>query len=115
MLPWTVFTLASPAILVAQGRMLHARTGVQQGDPLGPLLFCLGLHSVVADLVPATAPGLSWSSWYMDDGQMVGTPDALEAALQTLAARCPTVGLRLNVAKCERYGPGRVPGRRTPR
>ena len=43
--------------------------GVQQGDPLGPLLFCLVLHKVVTAIAAdSICSQLSFHSWYMDDG-----------------------------------------------
>ena len=48
-IPWFDFCYAQPTNLYCQGRMLpfHSAQGVQQGDPLGPLLFALdppGIH-----------------------------------------------------------------------
>ena len=48
---------------------LRSETGVQQGDPLGPLLFCLVLHKVATAIAAdSICPQLSFHSWYMDDG-----------------------------------------------
>ena len=38
-------------------------------DPLGPILFCLGIQRVIAS-VPTS--GLWWNRWYFDDGCIVG-------------------------------------------
>jgi hypothetical protein len=54
--------------------------GVQQGDPLGPLLFCLVIHPVlteVAKQVPAEFPDLTVEDvfnlfiFYLDDGYVI--------------------------------------------
>ena len=37
-------TYAAPSILMWGNRTITSAEGVQQGDPLGPLLFCLILH-----------------------------------------------------------------------
>ena len=57
-------------------------TGVQQGDPLGPFFFALGLaaatdlvlpapSSAAADAGPAP-PSTSLSLFYLDDGNIIG-------------------------------------------
>ena len=56
----------------------HARaflsaSGVQQGDPLGPLYFCCG-QSII-DRISELSP--TYQKWYMDDGGIVGPPELL--------------------------------------
>ena len=46
-------------------------TGVQQGDPLGPFLFCLVLQ-ILVNKIKQEIPTLSLNSWYMDDGSLFG-------------------------------------------
>ena len=58
---------------------LRTETGVQQGDPLGPLLFCLVLHKVVTAI--AAGSQLSFHSWYMDDGVIAGAKQTVLQAL----------------------------------
>ena len=36
--------------------------GVQQGDPLGPLLFCLSIHDLMLELKS------EFRAFYLDDG-----------------------------------------------
>ena len=35
---------------------ITSESGVQQGDPLGPLLFCLVLHQVVCAIATESVP-----------------------------------------------------------
>ena len=64
--------------------VLHSRSGVQQGDPLGPLLFAAALQPLTADL---RSGSLDMALHFLDDGIIAGD----------LAA----VALSLNLAKCE--------------
>ena len=36
-------------LYIGNGDIIGSREGVQQGDPLGPFLFCLGLTDLVSD------------------------------------------------------------------
>ena len=47
--------------------VLSSESGIQQGDPLGPLLFSLTLWPII-EKIQETAPELQQLSWYLDDG-----------------------------------------------
>lgn len=78
---------------------LPSESGVQQGDPLGPLLFALTLMEAVhaiAQLHPAL------NKWYLDDGVIFGTHAQIQAALNILQGPAlRDIGLHLNPSKCE--------------
>ena len=103
------FAYGSPAPLFTGGHTLQSRTGTHQGCPLGPLGFALALQPIVEDLV--SSAGLLWSSWYLDDGLLVGGLEQVGAALSRLERDAAALGLRLNRGKCVLWGPGasRVP------
>ena len=69
--------------------------GVQQGDPLGPLLFCLGIHDVISSFQS------QFSVFYLDDGTLGGTLDEVSADLALIESQAPLLGLILNQAKSE--------------
>jgi hypothetical protein len=56
-----------------------------------------------------------WSSWYLDDGILVGSPDKIQAALSYLETQSAQLGLALNRRKCVLWGPGasHVPDKQT--
>ncbi|KAL5484475.1 hypothetical protein EMCRGX_G020985 [Ephydatia muelleri] len=81
--------------------------GVQQGDPLGPLLFSLVLNVVVKAI--ATHPecsDLSYHVWYLDDGVLAGPSLHVRKALSLLIELGPPLGLHVNIKKCEVFSSG---------
>ena len=75
--------------------IIQSREGVQQGDPLGPFLFSLG----IADLTKSCSS--EFSGWYLDDGTLAGNPDTVLADFQKIQEASDTLGLRVNPSKCE--------------
>ena len=69
--------------------------GVQQGDPIGPLLFCLTIHRMITQLQTA------FNVWFLDDEAIGGNVLELNRALTTIEQECEQFGLYLNVNKCE--------------
>jgi hypothetical protein len=49
-------------------KIILSETGVRQGDPLGPILFCLALHPVIKSLKS------EFNVWYLDDGGLADDP-----------------------------------------
>ena len=72
--------------------IISSSCGVQQGDPLGPLLFSLALKPII-DKIQALNPRLNL--WYLDDGVIVGSPELLQSVWDII------VGLHPNPLKCE--------------
>jgi len=104
LLPWVRWCYGDQPLLFHRTGNLRSCIGVQQGDPLGPLLFCLVLR-ILAARVAEVSPGLALHKWYLDDGVIAGRAAEVLLALTVLRAEGPALGLNLNLAKCELFSP----------
>lgn len=112
---WFRFCYGDPAKLFCEGEVLPfgSAQGVQQGDPLGPLLFALGLFSVCASLKEGVGKD-SLTVWYLDDGTVVGDAAEVARAWNLILEGVKKLGLNVNKKKCELFVPqglhGDLPG-----
>ncbi|CAE7257961.1 unnamed protein product [Symbiodinium microadriaticum] len=88
----------APADLYFGATRLASAAGVQQGDPLGPLLFAAALQPLAQEL--RRGP-LDLAFFYLDDGVLAGDIAAVGAALAYVQQKAAQLGLHLNLAKCE--------------
>ena len=73
--------------------LISSEEGVQQGDPLGPLLFC------AASLNLAKSLKAELNVWYMDDGTLGGEIEVLMEDMETIRRVGRELGLVLNEHK----------------
>ena len=78
--------------------VISSEVGVQQGDPLGPLLFCLVLQPIISSLDCPLRVG------YMDDLTLGGPILDIASAVESIVAEGSLIGLKLNPSKCELIG-----------
>ena len=88
-----------PMTLYGMGYEILSRSGVQQGDPCGPLFFSVAIQPLLEKL---SALGIG-TRFYLDDGILRGTAAQLEQALIEISAFEAASGLSLNLKKCVLY------------
>ena len=103
--PWVEWCYKNPSNLYFGRTNISSQTGVQQGDPLGPLLFALALQPLLRDLsdwrsTPEGA-GLKLVFSYLDDCCIAGDFRTIGLALSRFATAARSIGLELCSDKCE--------------
>ena len=75
--------------------IIASQEGVQQGDPLGPLLFSLAIQGLASSL------SSDFNAWYLDDGTLGGDPGVVLDDFRKIIAAKDELGLEINDRKCE--------------
>jgi len=104
LLSFVVSAYSTPSRLLFGEFVIGSEEGVQQGDPLGPLLFCLALERVLGACEGDLVVG------YLDDVTIGGEIQDLVAQIPIIEAASALLGLQLNRAKCEFVGGGGFQG-----
>ena len=98
--PFASFWYSQHSKLFFNATHIQSESGVQQVDPLGSLLFSLGLWPIIKELHDKL-PNLMQNSWYLDDGIIAGTEEELCESFEILATHGNKCGLELRTDKCE--------------
>jgi Reverse transcriptase (RNA-dependent DNA polymerase) len=93
---------STPSCLKYGDYSLQSESGLQQGDPLGPLLFCLPIQSILSSLQSSLRIG------YLDDVTLGGIASTVATDVQTIIREAGKMGLTLNFTKCEIINTHRV-------
>ena len=84
-----------PSSLFFGSHIIQSAEGVQQGDPLGPLLFCLTIHPLVLRLQS------EFRVFYLDDGTLAGNLSDVLQDFHLVESEAANLGLQLNCSKSE--------------
>ena len=95
MLPFILQCYGTKSFLCYGNEIILSEEGVQQGDPLGPLLFCLLIQPIVESIQS------DMNEWYLDDGSIGGPIANVIQDIKRIISRSEEVGLHLNPSKCE--------------
>jgi len=98
LLPFVALCYSQPSILSFGDFDISSSSGIQQGDPLGPALFCLAINKIVKSL---NSP---FNVWYLDDGTIGGDINDVLSDHNTIKTLGQQLGLHLNESKCEIIG-----------
>ena len=90
--------------LFAGDYLIASEAGVQQGDPLGPLLFALTIHPLIKEMEKRW-PNLDLLAFYLDDGTLVGDCKDVAAAFEFFCSEGTKFGIKVNMAKCQVWSP----------
>jgi len=86
---------SSPSTLFWEDKTIQSAEGVQQGDPLGPMLFCLTIQQLKPQLTS------EFQVFYLDDGTLGGSIEDLRHDLRVVEKVGQEIGLQLNEEKTE--------------
>ena len=95
LLPYVHSSYSDASNLFYSGGETKSEEGVQQGDPLGPLLFCLTVHPLLCE------NNLQLCIGYLDDFTFGDSLSKLGETLTSLKEKASEIGLNLNLDKCE--------------
>ena len=92
--------LGSASYLNWSDEVIESAVGVQQGDPLAPVLFCMVLKKVINAISDSCA--LDINLWFLDDGVIAGPAEEVSRALDVIEQVGPKLGLYTNLSKKDR-------------
>ena len=96
---------SKPSSVIASGHSITSSTGVQQGDPIDPLLFALAVDQI------ASGVRSELNVWYLDDATIGGSPESVISDVQRCITGLKRIGLMVNPKKTEIINVGLAAGK----
>ena len=96
---------SKPSSVIAAGHLITSSTGVQQGDPISPLLFALAVDQI------ASGVDSELNIWYLDDATIGGSPESVLSDVQRCITGLKRIGLIVNPRKTEIINVGLAAGK----
>ena len=87
-----------PSNLFYDSSFLESQEGVHQGDPIGGLLFSVGIQEDIVRNIES-----EFNCWYLDDGTIAGDTQSVLQDFTNIIKAAESHGLEVNAAKCELY------------
>ena len=81
--PFVKWCYSTPSTLWINDCVIASQEGVQQGDPLGPFLFCLVLRLLIRR-ISNSCHDIKLNSWYLDDDVIIGDSSDLIRVLDII-------------------------------
>ena len=92
LLPWATWCYAAHPLLWHPMGRIFSETVIQQGDPLGALLFALVLQKILNALdADDDFIHILYQAWYLNDGTLAGKKSAILCALSLLDSIGPSL------------------------
>ena len=110
--PWVESCYGVSSVLNFGSGSIPSTAGVHQGDPLGPFLFALTQQPVIKLLQEVES--LVENCWFLDDGTLIGTKEALIQAWDILVKEGEPRGLFLSQEKSLVFCPEHDPNDQDP-
>ena len=93
--PLACLSYSSSTDLFIPDTSILSASGVQQGDPLGPMLFALAIDDAARSLQSPL------NIWYLDDATLGGSPEVVAVDLEKISSTLRNLGLEINSNKSE--------------
>ena len=95
---------SKPSSVIASDHSITSSTGVQQGDPIGPLLFALAVDQI------ASGVESELNVWYLDDATIGGSPKSVLSDVQRCINGLMRIGLIVSPKKTDIINVGLAAG-----
>ena len=96
---------SKPSSVIASGHSITSSTGVQQRDPIGPLLFALAVDQFASGVESER------NVWYLDDATIGGSSESVFGDVQRCISGLKRIGLKVSPKKTEIINVGLAAGK----